>query len=275
MRIVKLSGRGQGRDRVPASAAGSGEQPTVRAPTLRLDLRSCAPSSLPQKGAGQEYPGNASAERAAASRDVLERELDRVQGAVQASESSFGQQLNWLLLAQALFLNAYLVVLVFGSAPAIPGRRWLLAGLALFAAVFAVFTYLALRGSRDAVSSLRATRQDLEATLARQGRAPLFAPRSLMSAGLSSFAVNVLPASFIVGWLVISIYALAVPAGNGAAARLRPAAEQTAAQISAASSTARAPAKAAPRNATKPTRQQSAPVKGTEPAEQKRSGFRW
>lgn len=167
--------------------------------TLRLDARTRTESP--------ERPAEAPA------RESLERELDRVQGAVQAGEATFGQQITWLLLAQALFLNAYLMVLVFGAGPAIPGKRWLLAGLAIFATAFAVFTYLALRGSRDALRSLRATRRDVEAALAKVGREPVFAPRNFVTAGLSSFASSLLPASFIAGWVAISIYALAAPNG--------------------------------------------------------------
>lgn len=269
MRIVKLPGQRLGHGQRPAPGASGQEQPTVKAPTLRLDLRAGAPSLPPSASP----PSSLAAASRMPSRDSLERELDRVQGAVQASEASFGQQLNWLLLAQALFLNAYLVVLVFGSAPAIPGRRWLLAGLALFAVVFAAFTYLALRGSRDAVSRLRATRQDLEATLARQGRAPLFAPRSLMSAGLSSFAINVLPATFIVGWLIISIYALAVPGGARPIAGERPVSQTHTASSAAAPKT---PNKPATRSPTKPASPSNAPAQKTDPpAADKRSGFRW
>jgi len=272
MRIVKLSGQRSGHGQPTCSGASGQEQPTVKAPTLRLDLRAGGPS-LPPKAS--ESPSQAApvASSRTPSRDSLERELDRVQGAVQASEASFGQQLNWLLLAQALFLNAYLVVLVFGSEPAIAGRRWLLAGLAMFAVVFAVFTYLALRGSRDAVSSLRATRQDLEATLARQGRAPLFAPRSLMSAGLSSFAVTVLPATFIVGWLIISIYALAVPGGAQPMAGERPVLQTHTASSAAAPKT---PNKPTTRSPSKPADPRNAPAQKTDPpAADKRSGFRW
>lgn len=254
-------------------------QSDTRPPTLRLDVRArpqtLEPSASPSPAKDRVRPP---------SRDILERELDRVQGAVQASEATFGQQLNWLLLAQALFLNAYLVVLVFGSGTALPGRRWLLAGLAIFAVVVAVFTYLALRGSRDAVSTLRATRRELETALAKQGRAPLFAPKGIMTAGLSSFAVSVLPAIFIVGWLVISVYALATPGkmpttsiSTEPTATGAPPAAPTATRSTGAARTAPArTAPPAPSSAAPPSTNNSsqpAPTPSAEPP--KRTGFKW
>ncbi len=258
---------------------------SARAPTLRLDLRSRQqgrPQTVEEPFATHSSPDKAP------SRDALERELDRVQSAVQASEASFGQQLNWLLLAQALFLNAYLVVLVFGSGAAVPGRRWLLAGLAIFAVIFAAFTYLALRGSRDTVSSLRAARRDLEATLARQGRAPLFAPKSIMGAGLSSFAVGVLPVAFIVGWLVISVYALATPNGpmprNSEAAAVTYHSESAAQAQPDLRSEAGAARNGAARSAASPTATgarsardstESATPSGRTEEPKRRTGFKW
>jgi hypothetical protein len=222
-------------------------------------------------------------------REQLERELDRVQGAIQAGDATFGQQITWLLLGQALFLNAYLLVLVFGPGAALPGKRWLLAGLAIFAATFAVLTYLALRGSRDASRALRAQRRELEAVLAKLGRDPVFAPRNFVSAGLSSFASSLLPASFVAGWVAISIYALAVPTAprppEDLADAVPPALETPAAANKAARPAAPRPAvrpvapngaqtapgsestETAERAATEPVPQEDAP--------KKRTGFKW
>ncbi len=285
---------------IPPQKAGhaSGADP---APTLRLDLRArhqpAGPKTLESSATHATHATHTSPTKPVP-RDILERELDRVQGAVQASEANFGQQLNWLLLAQALFLNAYLVVLVFGGGAGIPGRRWLLAGLALFAVIFAVFTYLALRGSRDTVSALRAARSDLEATLARQGRAPLFAPKNIMGAGLSSFAVGVLPVAFIVGWLVISIYALAAPNGSvprksGTAAVTHPV-EPASPQVdrhsggtarnsaarpgSVASTVPQSASQSAPQSAPSSSRSAASPAPAqpnTPTEEKKRTGFKW
>lgn len=217
-------------------------------------------------------------------REALERELDRVQAAVQAGATTFGQQITWLLLAQALFLNAYLMVLVFGTGPAIPGKRWLLAGLAIFAAAFAVFTYLALRGSRDNLRSLRATRREIEAALAKFGRAPVFAPLNFVTAGLASFASSLLPASFIAGWVAVSIYALAVPNGPRSIEDSATAPNESPASAAARSAAARpivpraAPPAASPFTPFEPPAAESEPAtreswQGEEP--KKRSGFKW
>jgi len=167
--------------------------------TLRLDVRT--PTSEAARASTHPAP----------TRGALERELDRVQAAVQAHEVTFGQQLIWLVLSQALFLNAYLMVLIFGSGSMVAGRRWLLAGLAIFSVGFALFAYIALRGNRDAGQALRATRREIEAALVKFGRAPVFAPPNVISAHLASFAAGLLPHMVIVGWLAISMYALATP----------------------------------------------------------------
>lgn len=240
--------------------------------TLRLDARSRAPGSDHAPERPPESP----------SREALERELDRVQAAVQAGATTFGQQITWLLLAQALFLNAYLMVLVFGAGPAIPGKRWLLAGLAIFATAFAVLTYLALRGSRDALRALRAARREVEAALARLGREPVFAPRNFVTAGLASFASGLLPASFIAGWVAISIYALAAPNGprpiedtasgpneNPPAIAARPAAPRPSGPRTA--SPVRTPAASAESPAVETAARDSPPA--DEP--KKRTGFKW
>lgn len=244
-----------------------------RPPTLRLDLRS--------------RPATLDASNVPLPREILERELDRVQSAVQSSESNFGQQLNWLLLAQALFLNAYLLVLVFGNGPSVPGRRWLLAGLAISAALFAAFTYLALRGSRDALRTLRATRRELESKLALQGRAPVFAHKNAMNARLSSFATGVLPITFIVGWLAISIYALATPNATSTpqsaapAAPAHSAASNNATPTSNTSRTTARPAAVRNGNGTAPapaanrTPELTAPPPAETDERPKRTGFKW
>lgn len=260
---------------------------SARPATLRLDLRS-RPSTL-------------EALNASPSRDMLERELDRVQSAVQASEATFAQQLSWLLLAQALFLNAYLVVLVFSTSLTLPGRGGLLAGLAIFAAVFAAFSCLSLRGSRDAARTLRMTRSELEAKLAKQGRTPVFAHQRVISARRSALTAHVLPAAFIVGWLMISIYALAGghtakdavpphssvlkanPAAAAAAARaaavvpapIAPAAATPAFPVRNAASRSVVPAAAA--TAAEPSSSRAVPSNTAAEAEEPRrhTGFKW
>lgn len=180
----------------------------------------------------------------------LERELDRVQYALQAEQSAFAQQLNWLMLSQALFLNAYLIVLVLGWSTPLQGKRLLLGGLAAFAAIVAVLAHLALRDGRDALHALRAQRRELEDSLHRRfGRTPVFQPTNIVTRSLGGHAVRLLPASFIAGWVAVSLYTLAAPisskaspetaaATSPAAAPARPAARAAAANRPAASSAA-------------------------------------
>lgn len=150
-------------------------------------------------------------------REGLERELDRVQSALLGERSTFAQQLNWLMLSQALLLNAFLFVLILGWSTPLPGKRLLLVGMAVFAVTVAVLIVLVLRGTRDAVMGLHQQRKSLEATLQQDfGRAPLFTPRGLVTRGLASFANGVLPAIIVAGWVALALYTLAAPLGAGA-----------------------------------------------------------
>jgi hypothetical protein len=152
-------------------------------------------------------------------REHLERELDRVQNSLLAERNTYGQQLNWLMLSQALLLNAFLFVLILGWSTPLPAKRLLLAGLAVFAAAVAVLIVLALRGTRDAVISLHQHRKSLEATLQKDfGRDPVFASRAIVTRGLASAANGLLPATFVAGWIALTIYALAAPLGGTAEA---------------------------------------------------------
>jgi hypothetical protein len=207
----------------------------------------------------------------------LERELDRVQNAVQAEQVAFGQQLNWLMLSQALFLNAYLLVLVVGWSTPLQGKRLLLGGLAVFATIVAVLVYLALRSGRDALHALRTQRRQIETTLhAQHARAPVFQPLNIVTRGLGGFATRLLPASFIAGWMAISLYTLAAPISSkvieesaaasapAAAQSARPAARVPSANRAAASvGTVEAPAEAA------------SPAAPSESAPPRRTGFKW
>lgn len=212
-------------------------------------------------------------------RSQLERELDRVQHALQAEQSAFGQQLNWLTLSQALFLNAYLIVLVLGWSTPLQGKRLLLGGLAVFGAIVAVLVYLALRGGRDALHALRAQRRELEHSLHRRfGRTPVFQPANLVTRSLGGFAVRLLPASFIAGWVAVSLYTLAAPisstasaeaaaATSPAAAAARPAARAAAATRPVASSAA------APSNSNATI--ENGAAQPSDPAPPRRTGFKW
>ena len=87
---------------------------------------------------------------------ALERELDRLNVAVQGSAAALGQHLSWMLVAQAFLLVAYVIVLVGGWNVPLPGKRWLLTGIAAFAVVAVTVTYLGLRAARDRVGPLKA-----------------------------------------------------------------------------------------------------------------------
>lgn len=182
-----------------------------------------------------------------------EQELDRVQRALQAEQGTHSQQLNWLMLSQALLVNAYLLVLVLGWNTPLPGKRWLLAGIALFGAALAVMTYLALRGSRDAVTSLRVRRHEIEAQLHRDfQRTPVFIPHNIFTRGLAVAAVRLLPLAFICGWVAITLYTLGAPLGAAAPGEARVAsvipssAPRPAARVTAAGVAATAISVAAP-----------------------------
>lgn len=141
-------------------------------------------------------------------RSDLERELDRAKTAVAAEQVSYGQHLNWLLLWQGLLLNAFVILLVFGSGSALPGWRMLLGGLALAGAVFAGLADFAMRGGIGSVRTLWATLQRPDAASTRWP-------------GL--IAARALPAACIAGWIALSVYALALPAPGKAIEDARPA----------------------------------------------------
>ena len=120
----------------------------------------------------------------------LERELDRVQAASHASPAALMPQLNWMLVAQGLLLNAFVLLLVFGWNSPLPGTRILLAGLAVAGGGLAGLVYLALRGMQ-----------------------PTDTPREAVPGW---FATHALHGSFIAGWAALSIYALFLPASANA-----------------------------------------------------------
>jgi|GEM_PF-1429093 len=190
---------------IPQSPAAPARPATATAAKSSLRLEARGPSTRPLPPAGE-------------SREQLERELDRVQHGLLGERANFGQQLNWLLLSQALLLNAFLIVLVFGWSTPLPGKRALLAALALFAAALAILIVLALRGTRDAVLSLQELRQTLEARLHKDcQRAPLFASRALVTRSLATAAGGLLPVAIVAGWIALALYALAAPFATASA----------------------------------------------------------
>jgi len=132
----------------------------------------------------------------------LERELDRAQAAAAGKQGPFGHHLHRLLVSQGLVLNAFVILLVFGWHSPVPGWRVLLGGLALAGAVLAGWVGVVLRSGRRA---LRATGHERT---------------------LGLLALRALPASFIAGWIALSLYALALPPSAKASEEARQAAPQ-------------------------------------------------
>jgi hypothetical protein len=154
---------------------GMAAPPPAR-PTLHLDLDPSRPATIRIEAA----PRLLSARR----RD-LERELDRAPAAAAASPASLMPQLNWLLLAQGLLLNAFVMLLVFGWSSPLPGRHLLLAGFGLAGMALASVAYLVVSAAR-----------------ARQGG---------VESGPGQFALRALPVTFVLGWAALSLYAIALP----------------------------------------------------------------
>jgi hypothetical protein len=141
-------------------------------------------------------------------RSDLERELDRAKTAVASEHGSYGQHLNWLLLWQGLLLNAFVILLVFGSGSALPGWRMLLGGLALAGAIFAGLADFAMRGGIGSVRTLWAARNH---------------PDAASKHGSGLLAARALPAACIAGWIALSVYALSLPAPARVIEEARPA----------------------------------------------------
>jgi hypothetical protein len=146
---------------------------------------------------------------------ALERELDRLNVAIQGSAAALGQHLSWMLVAQAFLLVAYAIVLVAGWSVPLPGKRWLLIGIAAFATVAVLATYLGLRAARDRVGPLKQHRQRVEDALERvAARPPAFARQGAITAALSQLSTRGLPVLISGGWVALALYALALPMPN-------------------------------------------------------------
>jgi membrane protein implicated in regulation of membrane protease activity len=143
---------------------------------------------------------------------ALERELDRLNTAVQGSAAALGQHLSWMLVAQAFLLTAYVIVLIGGWSLPLPGKRWLLTGIAAFALLAVVGTYLGLRAARDRVGPLKAQRQRVEDALERvAARPPAFARQGAVNAAVANASTRGLPLLVVAGWIALSLYSLALP----------------------------------------------------------------
>ena len=164
--------------------------------------------------------GSADAVRAAADaasasgdqRASLERELDRLNLAVQGTAAALGQQLSWMVLTQGFALAAYMLLLVGGWTLPLPGKRWLLLGIAGFATLAVVCTYLGLRAARDRVGPLKSHRQRVEDALERiAARPPVFARQGPITAMLAHGSTRGLPLLLCTGWVLLVVYTLGLP----------------------------------------------------------------
>lgn len=143
---------------------------------------------------------------------ALERELDRLNLAIQGSAAALGQHLSWTIVAQALLLFAYVVVLVGGWNTPLPGKRGLLTGIAAFGGFALVCTYLGLRAARDRVGPLKMQRQRVEDALERvAARPPAFARQGSVTALLAQASTRGLPLLIVAGWTALTLYTLALP----------------------------------------------------------------
>lgn len=196
-----------------ASTPTSGQAGEIR--SLRLDARG---------------PATVRADTSAERRELLERELDRAQSSLLAAHAAYGRQTIWLLLAQTMVLNAFVVALASGAAAQMPGGRALLAGIAVFGGASTGLVSLMLRSLREQLASLGRHRKLLEAGLQRDfGRPPLFATDAPLLRGLESFAAGALPALMAAGWVALTIYALtALPPHPAAGGGPQPAQAQAA-----------------------------------------------
>jgi hypothetical protein len=143
---------------------------------------------------------------------ALERELDRLNTAIQGSAAALGQHLSWLIVAQAFLLSAYFIVLVGAWSMPLPGKRWLLTGIGLFAMLAVGCTYLGLRAARDRVGPLKLQRQRVEDALERvAARPPAFARQGTVTALLAQASTRGLPVVIVAGWIALTLYTLALP----------------------------------------------------------------
>ena len=154
----------------------------------------------------------AASEAAVDHRLALERELDRLNGALGEHATAAAQHLNWTLLAQAFLLTAYFIVLVGGWSAPLPGKRWLLASIALYGAVSLVLGYLAQRGSRQRIAPLRQSRRLTEEALERVANRPtVFSRERLLVTTVGEWATRLLPIMILAGWASLTLYTLALP----------------------------------------------------------------
>jgi hypothetical protein len=186
----------------------------------------------------------AASDSAGDSRLALERELDRLNGALGAQAMTAAQHLNWMVLAQAFLLTSYLVVLVAGWSVPLPGKRWLLGAIAAFAAVSLVLGYAAQRGARDRIGPLRQGRKVVEQALERVAHRPVvFSRERQVVVALGEWATRLLPLLVLAGWAALTLYTLALQMPSDARVAVESRAETRAAGAPVAAPRAKAPAR--------------------------------
>lgn len=186
-------------------------------------------------------------------RIALERELDRLNGTLNAHALAAAQHANWTLLAQAFLLTSFVIVLVGGWTIALPGKRWLLAAIACYALLSLLLGTLAQRGTRDRIAPLRVSRKLTEEALERvAGRPPVFSRERALSATLGDIATRITPWLVVAGWLALTVYTLAMPLPTDTRAVAEPRSEPRPAVAPPASAATAQRAKATARKAEEP-----------------------
>ena len=221
-------------------------------------------------GSAQAVRDAAAASEAVDSRMALERELDRLNVAVGAHSTASAQHLQWTLLAQGFLLTSYLIVLVGGWSLPLPGKRWLLAAIAGYAAVSLVLGHLSQRSGRDRIAPLRQSRRLVEHALERIAARPIvFSRDGVIARSVGDWATTLMPVVVLAGWISLTLYTLTLPFPPDvrSAAEVRGVTRAASATMPTASSTM--PTAAAPRGKGSPRKAEEAapaPVAAATPA---------
>jgi hypothetical protein len=175
-------------------------------------------------------------------RPTLERELDRLNLALEHQAGAMASHLHALMLSQGFMLVAYLLVLVGGWGVALPGKRLLLVGIAGVAAAFVVLHYVALRASRDRIGPLRDSRRHVEEALRRlASRTSSFSRQHLLAVVFSGLATRLVAILAVCGWTALMLYTMALPMPGALAANASTEARPERAAPTSATAGARAP----------------------------------
>jgi hypothetical protein len=161
--------------------------------TLRIDAERPVPAPI-------AIPDSTQAQKLA----TAERELDRLQQAVQAEQLALSQHMNWLIASQAILIHAFLMLFVIGAMGAVWLNYWLLGGVALIGILCA----LALHGGVDRASKSAALlvvqRRAVELELAALGgRTPNLPKETSKAAGWAG-------PTFVAAWLSLLAYSAAM-----------------------------------------------------------------